>query len=419
MTRSVLDQLANHFCKIPLSYVDIYDIETGYWFRQDTFALTDGMPYGRADICAVMVPAKDNSSYNIYMVAGIDDYSKATAMEEIWVLSLPTFQWTLVHSRTDAMYGHTCHAVGENLVIVGGMQTKPEGGNVQTCAEHMPAEFFSLATENYTGQFDAEGAKRPAPVPSKVVAAVGGTRDGGAYITAPKVWSDLYLQYIFNPSLPRPTYTPVYILANETGNGTAVPPPAPAPTSSGKHKAVIGGAVGGSLGAALLIAILIGLYLRRRKAQRHATEAALQSQVTAGSELPAPAYSPGIHKDAIYTHTQQADAEMPATTYQHQPEPAELYAHEEHYDNHGYLPPDTPEMDNATVSTSPPLTSRYNHRHTISDMSATRSTPSPGTVNTRDWTISPSSHQGGFDTDSPTYRHTLVSGTGSTLGRSE
>jgi hypothetical protein len=374
------------------------------------------MPYGRADICTVMVPAKDNSSFNIYMVAGIDDYSKATAVEEIWVLSLPTFQWVLVHSRTDAMYGHTCHAVGENLVIVGGMQTKPEGGNVQTCAQHMPAEIFSLVTQNYTGQFDAEGAKRPAPVPSKVVAAIGGTRDGGAYITAPKVWSDLYLQYIFNPSLTRPTYTPAYILANATGNSTIVPPP-PAPTRSGKNKAVIGSAVGGSLGAALLIAILIGLYLHRRRTQRHATQTARQSQVTASSELPSPAYSPGIHKDTFYTHTQHADVEMPTTTYHHQPEPAELYGHHELHDGHGY-PPDTPEIDNVTISTSPPLTSRFTHRHTISDMSAPRSSFSPATVNTRDSTISPSSHQGGFDTDSSTYRHMRVSGTESTLGRS-
>jgi hypothetical protein len=359
-----------------------------------------------------MVPAQDNSSFNIYMVAGIDDYSKATAVEEIWVLTLPTFQWTLVHSRTDAMYGHTCHAVGENLVIVGGMETKPEGGNVQTCAQHMPAEIFSLVTQNYTGQFDAEGAKRPAPVPSKVVAAIGGNTDGGAYITAPKVWSDLYLQYVFNPSLTRPTYTPAYVLANGTGNSTGVPPAAAA-THTGKNKAVIGGAVGGSLGAALLIAILIGVYLHRRKAQRHATEAARQSQVTATSELPAPAYSPGIHKDPYYTHTQHADAEMPTTGYQ-QAEPAELYGH--HEPGHGY-PPDTPEIDDATISTSPPLTSRFSHRHTISDVSAPRSTPSPGTANTRDWTISPSSHQGGFDTDSPTYRHMRVSGTESTMGR--
>jgi hypothetical protein len=369
--------------------VDIYDIETGIWFRQETFGLTDGMPFGRSDICTVMIPAKDKSSFNIYMVAGVDTYATVLTVEEIWVLTLPTFQWTLVHTRADGMYGHTCHAVGENLVIVGGMQTKPEGGDVNTCAQHMPAEIFSLATQEYTGHFDAEGAKRPAPVPSKVVAAIGGTADGGAYVTSPKVWSDLYLQYIFNPSLTRPAYTPAYVLANSTANSTATPPAAPA-SPSGPNKAVIGGAVGGVLGAALIAALLIGLCLHhRKKNRRRAAEANRQSlQGTVTSELPAPAYSPGMIKDDYYA----GQGEMPIPV--HQTEPAELYDH-----NYSY-PPNTPEIDSA-VSTSPVPTSRFQHRHTVSDNSSGRG--SPGQTYTRDWNISPAS-QTGFG-DSPTYQH--------------
>ena len=30
--------------------------------------------------------------------------------------------------------GHTCHAVGENLLVVGGMQTTDTGGNVRNCS---------------------------------------------------------------------------------------------------------------------------------------------------------------------------------------------------------------------------------------------------------------------------------------------
>ena len=39
------------------------------------------------------------------MVAGVENYSNYMTSEEIWVLSLPTFQWVLVHSRADGMYG--------------------------------------------------------------------------------------------------------------------------------------------------------------------------------------------------------------------------------------------------------------------------------------------------------------------------
>lgn len=47
---------------------------------------------------------------------------------------------------------------------------------------------------NYTGVYDVEGGKRPAPVPADIVALIGGTSAGGAVVKAPKAWSDLYLQ---------------------------------------------------------------------------------------------------------------------------------------------------------------------------------------------------------------------------------
>lgn len=58
----------------------------------------------------------------------------------------------------------------------------------------MPAEIFSLTAMNYTGIFDAEAAARAPPVPGDIVALIGGTSDGGAVVTRPKAWSDLYLQ---------------------------------------------------------------------------------------------------------------------------------------------------------------------------------------------------------------------------------
>ena len=58
----------------------------------------------------------------------------------------------------------------------------------------MPAEIFSLPLNNYTGIFDYDGASRTAPVPSDVVSIIGGTATGGAVVTKPELWSDLYLQ---------------------------------------------------------------------------------------------------------------------------------------------------------------------------------------------------------------------------------
>lgn len=52
------------------TYVDIYDIESGFWFRQQTFGVPD-IPTARADICVILVTALDKSSYNIFMIAGV------------------------------------------------------------------------------------------------------------------------------------------------------------------------------------------------------------------------------------------------------------------------------------------------------------------------------------------------------------
>lgn len=298
------------------SFVDIFDIETGYWFRQDAFGVPD-IPTGRSDICTILVTAEDKSSFNIFMIAGVETYNSVIAYEDMWVLTLPTFQWVKVHTRPGGIYGHTCHAVGENLLVIGGMQTTDSGGNVRNCSTHMPAEIFSLAQMEYTGIFDFAGASRSAPVPSDVVSLIGGTATGGAVVTQPLIWSDLYLQYIFTPSLQRPAYTPTYTLANITGNSTS-PSPLPAPSKTEPIAAIVGGVVGGLIFVALMIIGVLFLLHRRKKAK----EAASSRENVNRAELPSYQDS----KDA-------AAVEAPAGPLEFAPyrprEPAEMAAGEE------------------------------------------------------------------------------------------
>lgn len=302
---------------IPLTFVDIYDNESGFWFRQETFSLYDGFPIGRSDICAVVVPANDSSSYQIYMISGMDNYATHVTLGEIWVLSVPSFKWFLMNTLPEGFYGHSCHVVGENLVQIGGMETSPLG-DVPTCSPHMPATVYSLVTQNYTAKFDAAGAKRLAPVPSKVVKAIGGTASGGAAITNPVIWSDLYLQYVFNPSLARPSYTPTYVLADPVGvNSTSTPLPrvTETPEAGDNKPAIIGGAVGGVL-ALLLVGACAFWFIRRRRAAERGSGS---ENTVAPGELPAQHEDESDHKETYESDILEkivpiAPVELTATT---------------------------------------------------------------------------------------------------------
>jgi hypothetical protein len=41
------------------------------------------------------------------MIAGVETYDSVIAYEDIWVLTLPTFQWVKVHTRNGGRYGES------------------------------------------------------------------------------------------------------------------------------------------------------------------------------------------------------------------------------------------------------------------------------------------------------------------------
>lgn len=164
------------------------------------------------------------------------------------------------------------------------MATQTDGQDVQTCSDTMPAEVFNLATLSYTDTYDAAGASRAAPVPSQVVDIIGGTSSGGATLKTPKVWSNVYLQYVFDHSLERPEFIPTYTLANESRNNAADP------ADNGDNElstaAMIGAAVGGAFGACILISAIIATFIIRRRRQRKVAAYEKVSQKQAEKGVP-------------------------------------------------------------------------------------------------------------------------------------
>src|SRR5690606_6612136 len=97
------------------------------------------------------------SSYNIYMFGGYptrpeseDDLAENRGLDEVWVLSMPSFKWFLVsqpydkyHSRNPEIgrpggrMGHTCHAPDKGnrtMFIIGGdLESNQDHQRFQSC----------------------------------------------------------------------------------------------------------------------------------------------------------------------------------------------------------------------------------------------------------------------------------------------
>jgi len=107
-----------------MTKVWVHDIASNRWYEQDT-ALASGLtqgPAGRISACAVVVPAPDKSSWNIFVYGGGDlDPNSSEVYGDTWVLSLPSFTWIQADTKGEERFEHTCHLVkGSQMLVVGG-----------------------------------------------------------------------------------------------------------------------------------------------------------------------------------------------------------------------------------------------------------------------------------------------------------
>ena len=101
--------------------IDIFDLTTQAWSKRNT---SGSPPSRRINSCAV-VAMSSNSTQNIYMYGGqsplpLDQFS------DMWILTLPSFMWVQVNQtgihKPHGRSMHTCHAIGSQMVVVGGYQ---------------------------------------------------------------------------------------------------------------------------------------------------------------------------------------------------------------------------------------------------------------------------------------------------------
>jgi hypothetical protein len=177
--------------------IDIYDIANDEWYKQPT---EDG-PDTRTRGCAVLATASDQSSFNIYYYGGYNGINpKDEFHDDVWVLSLPSFTWTLLNEGEGihARAGHKCFTpYPDQMMVFGGYTPLP--GSVMGCLAGGPVVIFNMSSGEWMDSYHPE-VHSDYGVPDKVVEAIGGDASGGATLTtpAPSGWATDALGDVFS-----------------------------------------------------------------------------------------------------------------------------------------------------------------------------------------------------------------------------
>lgn len=80
----------------------IYDIDSGTWMSQQTDRTAPDTPGTLASFCSVMANSQDGKSHHIYIYGGYDGTYEtfSSAYDTVWILSLPSFRWTMISDGT-------------------------------------------------------------------------------------------------------------------------------------------------------------------------------------------------------------------------------------------------------------------------------------------------------------------------------
>lgn len=194
-----------------MSTIDVYDIANDKWYQQPTV----GGPTQLTRGCAVVAPAQDMSSFNIYYYGGYDGLnptSEEAFNDDVWILSLPSFMWMKVSSgtKTHARAGHKCvMPYPDQMMIIGGYGSM--SGGSPHCVEGGIVQMFNLTTGKWVDRYDPS-VWAPYGVPEMIHVMIGGTATGGATLTTPSPtgWATPALSNVFATPYPTSKLTSYY-----------------------------------------------------------------------------------------------------------------------------------------------------------------------------------------------------------------
>ncbi|KAF8427292.1 hypothetical protein EV426DRAFT_399786 [Tirmania nivea] len=294
-----------------MNKVWVHDISNNRWYEQDTTlasGLTKG-PAGRISACAVVAPASDKTSWNVFVFGGGDLDPAGSVYGDTWALSLPSFTWIQVDTKGDARFEHTCHLTkGNQMLVVGGRDKfQASAGDPAKNYTTNPDAWTCLKT-GILSSFDLNAFTWEDKLPTNEVDyqvneaisdVIGGNAKGGATKLKPdNDWSDAALGNLMEVNSGTTSPTSTSNPDDKSGGGTPIGP-------------IVGGVVGGIVVIALIAFGLIFLRRhRKKKAAAAATAAAAAAATAAAAQQPPASYDP--RQSGLYNTT-------PAPQYWQQP----------------------------------------------------------------------------------------------------
>jgi hypothetical protein len=178
------------------------------------------------------------------------DPIKSVEYDDVYVLSLPAFNWTQVNFGQSPRWGHDCHVVGNRqMLTIGGNTT-----NEQCDWEIKGVAILDMSTITWGSVYNAYAPEYLVPTP--IVDWLGGSPSGGATIKSPVLgYNQTGLAEVFNTTRAQPSPSAT---------------PSQSPVGAPGHKSHAGAIAGGVIGGVAALAILAGLllWLRARKRRK-------------------------------------------------------------------------------------------------------------------------------------------------------
>ncbi|KAI0839992.1 hypothetical protein F5Y06DRAFT_303073 [Hypoxylon sp. FL0890] len=203
----------SQWARHPFSDIFIYDISSNTWYLQEA---TGDLSSFRAEFCADVSAPPDDSGFQV-TIHGDRDIEGNAALNDVYVLSIPAFQWMKVNDSNNpdlqgfdspGRRGPKCDVLNERQLIVSGGEVMMVDGSIlnRECNMTNYPPFRVLDTSSYTWRSNFDPSLEDT-VLNSVTAMIGGESSGGATVKAPSMGcSSKDLETIFDQTVPRGSY---------------------------------------------------------------------------------------------------------------------------------------------------------------------------------------------------------------------